>query len=221
MGRTFDERKYLREYLEMHPEYQPKPGYITREGLVSFARWLIEEGYCKLGREADTAVIQVVLLYLHSKKLFERCGRRTGEHTMYKINWEKEDICEFVRLAAEIEELILQKAEIAITPRRWAWIAGKDIEQKAKELGVPASKLISVGKEAGLLRNWWGNKRIQAVKVWEKGKIWTQKKHYLEEYRSLKSILKEQGYSLKDPDVAWLLKRLRKRSVSPNPTFTV
>jgi len=219
MGRTFDERKYLKAYLDMHPEFQPKNGYVTREGLISFARWLIEEGYCKLGREADTATIHVVLLYLHSKGLFERCGRRTGEHTMYKINWEKEDLYEFVRLAAEIEELIHQKAEIAVTPRRWAWIAGKDIEQKAKELGVPASKLISVGKEAGLLRNWWGNKRIQAVKVWREGKIWTRKKHYLEEYRSLKSILKEQGYSLRDPEWAGLLKRLRKRLVYRGRTY--
>jgi len=220
MGRTFDERKYLKAFLEMHPEFQPKPGYITREGLVSFARWLIEEGYCKLGREADEPTIHVVLLYLRSKKLFERSGRGWGDQALYKINQEEKDPYEFVCLAAEIEDLIHQKAEITIRPRRWAWISGKDIEQKAKELGVPASKLISVGKEAGLLRNWWGNKRIQAVKVWEIGKPWTKEKHRLEEYRSLKSILKEQGYSLRDPDVAWLLKSLRKKSASRGRTYT-
>jgi hypothetical protein len=59
MGRVFLERRYLEAFLEMHPEYQPKPGYITREGLVSFARWLIEQGYCKLGRKADEATIHV------------------------------------------------------------------------------------------------------------------------------------------------------------------
>jgi len=219
MGRAFDERKYLREYLEIHPEYQPKPGYITREGLVSFAKWLIEEGYCKLGRKADEATIHVVLLYLRSKKLFERSGRGWGDQALYKINQEKEDPYEFVRLAAEIEELIHQKAEVVIRSRHWTWISRKDIEQKAKELGVPASKLISVGKEAGLLRNWWGNKRIQAVKVWRIGKVWTKEKHRLEEYRSLKNTLKEHGYSLRDPEWAGLLKRLRKKLAYRGRTY--
>jgi len=220
MGRVFFERRYLETFLEMHPEYQPKPGYITREGLVSFAKWLIEEGYCKLGRKADEATIHVVLLYLRSKKLFERSGRGWGDQALYKINQEEKDPYEFVCLAAEIEDLINEEAEYSDTPRKWAWVPRDAVERKAKELGISLRKLVSIGVDAGLFKNRWVKKRIQAVKVWEIGKVWTKEKHRLEEYRSLKSILKEQGYSLRDPDVAWMLKRLRKRSVSPNPTFT-
>jgi len=219
MGRAFLERRYLETFLEMHPEFQPKPGYITREGLVSFARWLIEEGYCKLGREAEEPTIHVVLLYLRSKKLFERSGRGWGDQALYKINQEEKNPYEFVCLAAEIENLISEEAEYSETPRKWAWVPRDAVERKAKELGISLRKLVSIGVDAGLFKNWWVKKRIQAVKVWEIGKPWTKEKHRLEEYRSLKSILKEHGYSLKDPDVAWILKRLRKRSVSPNPTY--
>jgi hypothetical protein len=220
MGRVFLEKRYLETFLEMHPEFQPKPGYITREGLVSFAKWLIQEGYCKLGIKADEATIHVVLLYLRSKKLFERSGRRWGDQALYKITQEKEDPYDFVCLAAEIEDLINEEAEYR-PGRKWAWIPRTAVERKAKELGISLRKLVSIGVDAGLFKNCWVKKRIQAVKVWEIGKVWTEEKHRLEEYRSLKSILKEQGYSLKDPDVAWLLKSLRRKSVSPNPTFTV
>jgi hypothetical protein len=91
MGRVFDERKYLQAFLEASPEFQPIPGYITKEGLISFARWLIEHGYCKLGKEADDATIQVVLLYLHSKKLFEQSGRKPGDRSLYRINKQSMD----------------------------------------------------------------------------------------------------------------------------------
>jgi len=219
MGRAFLERRYLETFLEMHPEFQPKPGYITREGLVSFARWLIEEGYCKLGREAEEPTIHVVLLYLRSKKLFERSGRGWGDQALYKINQEEKNPYEFVCLAAEIENLISEEAEYSETPRKWAWVPRDAVERKAKELGISLRKLVSIGVDAGLFKNWWVKKRIQAVKVWEIGKPWTKEKHRLEEYRSLKSILKEHGYSLKDPDVACALRALRKRSVSPNRTY--
>jgi len=219
MGRTFDERKYLREYLEIHPEYQPRPGYITKEGLISFAGWLIEQGYCKLGKQTDAATIQVVLSYLHSeRKLFGRSGRKIEGQPLYTINWEKEkkDQYEFVRLAAEIEDLISKKAERG---RNWKWLPRKVIEQKAKELGIPVRKLISVGIEARLFKNVWWKKRIQAVDVGEVGRIWTRYKQNLESYRALKNTLKEQGYSLRDPEWAGHLKRLRKKLESPGHTY--
>ena len=219
MGRTFDERKYLREYLEIHPEYQPRPGYITKEGLISFAGWLIEQGYCKLGKQTDAATIQVVLSYLHSeRKLFGRSGRKIEGQPLYTINWEKEDKdqYEFVRLAAEIEDLIRKEAEFG---RNWRWLPRKAIEQKAKKLGIPARKLISVGIKAGLFKNAWWKKRIQAVDTGEVENIWTRYKQNLESYRALKDTLKEQGYSLRDPEWAGLLKRLRKRLVYRGRTY--
>jgi hypothetical protein len=219
MSKEFDEKKFLRKYLDAHPEFEPKPGYITKEGLISFAKWLIEEGYCKLGRTISNAMIQLVLSYLHSRKLFERTGSKHGNRPLYRINWDplSKSKEEFLTIASEIEELITKEG---IVGRKWFWVPRKAIERKAKQLGISSRKLVSVGVSSGLFKRHWRKGKIQAVYIWDMEDVWTKRKKDWISYHALRNTLKEQGYSLKDPFVAGLLKRLRRKLVYPVPICT-